>query len=322
MDNIIGENIMTCDTFTLHTVDVQEIFCFNSYKLGEEWGRHPARMVDCLMYNETYADCFPICFPLCFDVDASDYSFARTEVSDEIQYCDGNASPTDRDTTVVKVEIRAYSTAMNSCGVLTAYLRPVFLAGDGDNHSWIPVNWTVDYVPPEWSEWFDITTDTNAPATWTWNDVNNVGVDHWMVHTVCTDANYLDTGRIDLRVTWHDAVTLSNPLYNSLDNSLNKQLKQFNLWEDYAIHDDGISGQPLSFESIEVGVAEGIKTAAQVVQEKFAKIDSWMDNHYNVVLDEFGSCFDAEYAIKNFVVQSMKHPSNYIWKLSLEKVGS
>jgi len=138
-----------------------------------------------------------------------------------------------------------------------------------------------------------------------------------------------------------DSVTLNFPS-NLLDNKLNKQLKQFNLWKDYKLYDEDIAGQPLNFEGIEVGIiikgssyrvcfplcfpicfeADIIKTAAQAAQEKFAKIHSWMESHRNVVLTEFGDCFNGEYAIKNFTVQSMKHPSNYAWKLTLEKVGN
>lgn len=313
---------MECREFTLRTADIQETFCFNSYQPGEEWEIHPARMVDCLMYDETYAGCFPMCFPICFDVDASNYSYARTYTSDEVQYCNGNASPIGLSTTVTKVEIRAHSTSMNSCGTLTAYLRPVFIAGDGDTHSWIPPAYTLYYVPPEWSEWFDITSDTNAPGTWDWNDINNLGADHWMVKTACTDLDHLDTTRIEVRVTWYDSVVLTYPLEGTLDNELNKQLKKFNLWKDYKLHDEGISGQPLNLESIEVGIAAGGKTAAQVAQEKFEKIHSWIENNYNVLLSEFGDCFNAEYAIKDFTVDSMKHPSNYIWRLSLEKAGN
>lgn len=321
MDDFIGENIMTCDAFIFRTVNIQEIFCFNNHYLNEEWEIHPEKMVDCIMYDEAYGGGFPLCFPICFDQNASSYQTAKTYTSNRVQWCNGNASPVNRDTTVTKVEIRAYSTSMNSCGTLIAYLRPVFTAGDGDTHSWIPPGYTLYYAPPQWSAWFNITNDTNAPSTWTWEEVNNLGVDHWMVKTECTDLNHLDTARIEMRITWYDSVILSNPLINSPDNKLNKQLKQFNLWEKYKLHDEGIAGQPLNFEGIEVGVATGEKTAAQVAQEKFAKIHSWIENHYNVLLNEFGNCFDAKYAIKDFAVQSMKHSSNYMWKLYLEKAG-
>lgn len=328
MDNLTGENLMVCNTFTLRTTDIQEIFYFNSYDVSEKWEDYPARMVDGLMYEEGFG-----------------YSVAATSISNNIQRCDGNSSPTDRSTIITKIEIRVYSNIQNSCGTLTAYIRPNFTAGDGDTHSWIPPAWQIgndNFIPPEWSIWFDITNDTNAPVTWTWNDVNNLNVDHWMIRTICGNPDRCYTGRIGIRVTWHDSVTLSNPLPSSLDNKLNKQLKPFNLWKDYKLHDEGIAGQPLNFSGVEVGISDKIygvcfplcfpvcfnkaigisKSAAQVAQEKFAKIHTWVENHYNILLGEFGDCFNAKYAIKNFTVNSMRHPSNYAWKLSLEKVGN
>jgi len=322
----------TCDTFTFRTVDIEEIFYFDSYdtdglRLG--WEDFPARMVDGTMYDETLGI----------------YMTAATWISNRIQWCDGNTAPTDRDTTITKVEIRAYSVVANSCGTCTAYIRPVFTDGQGDTHSWLPPGSSEDEIPPAWSVWFDITNDTNAPSTWTWLDVNNLDADHWMVKTVCGNPNGCQTARIEIRVTWHDSVILSGPIFDGLDNRLEKGLKSFNLWEDYAIYDKGIEGQPLVFRGIEIGCEEAIGqaygacfplcvpfcfddiigagsyiSAAQAAQEKFEKIHNWMENNYNVVLDEFGDCFDAEYAIKNFTVQSMNHPSNYAWKLTLEKV--
>lgn len=132
-----------------------------------------------------------------------------------------------------------------------------------------------------------------------------------------------------------DSVILNCPFRDSLNNRLDKQLKQFNLWADYKLHDEGIAGQPLNFEGIERGKTYGvcfplcfpicfnqvIEITAQTAQEKFAKIHSWMENHYTITLSAFGNCFDATFIIKNFTVQSMKHPSSYLWKLSLEKVS-
>jgi len=323
MDNITGEDIMTCNEFTIRTVDIQEMFYFDHYstdglRLG--WEDNPEDMVDGDIATTA----------------------AATYTNNRIQWCDENTCPTDRDTTITKVEIRAYSSCGNSCGTLTAYLKPIFTAGDGDTHSYLPPGLG---IPPYWCDWIDITTDTNAPSTWTWADVNSMDVDHWMVKTICGDPNGMFTHRIEIRVTWHDSVTLTGkPLIDTLNNTLNKQLKKFNLWESYELHDEGIAGQPLEFEGVEVGVAEmeeniyGVcfplcfpicfnqvissgesKSAAQVAQEKFQKIHSWMENNYDVEIDGLGNCFDAEYSIRNFATRSMNHPSNYAWRLSLER---
>jgi len=290
---------------------------FNNYDIGgEEWQYSPQQMAD-----------------------GSINLYAASKTVNEIELLTSNSliEPLQYGNTVVKVEIRArHRTYTATTGTIA--LRPVFSDGDGDNHILNSINLGA------WSEWFDITEDTNAPSTWTWEDVNNLDVNHWMVKTVCGNPNGCQTARIEIRVTWHDSVTLSGPLWNSLDNKLDKQLKPFNLWKDYKLHDEGIAGQPLNFEGIEVGICKGSideygicfplcmpicfnsvistsvsKSAAQVAQEKFAKIHNWIEKHYNITLSEFGDCFNAEYAIVNFTVQSMKHPSNYKWILTLEK---
>ena len=45
----------------------------------------------------------------------------------------------------------------------------MFSSSDGDNHIFSPG------TNASWSEWFDITADTNAPRPWTWTDVDNLG---------------------------------------------------------------------------------------------------------------------------------------------------
>jgi len=329
MDIIAGEDIMACEAFILRTADITEIFYFNSYDAVEKWEDTPERMVDGLMYNES----------------TGLYSTAATWISNTVQLCDGNSAPSDRETTITKVEIRAYSVVADSCGTCTAYMRPVFIAGDGDTHLWYPPGSSEDEVPPEWSEWFDITSDTNAPATWTWVDVYNLGVDHWMVKTVCGNPNGCQTARIEIRVTWYDSVELT--LVDSLDKSLSKLLQDFNLWVSYDIADRGIDRQPLNLSGYEIGTEEGgiitfaticfplcfplcfesgsegtvDKTAAQSAQDKIAKIHDWMENHYNVKIEQFGACFDEEYSIADFAVESLNHPSNYRWRLSLEEAS-
>ena len=300
---------MTCNTFILRTTGIQEMFYFNHYTVDGArpgWIDDPEKMVDGIVFG----------------------SAATTWTNNQIQWCDENTSPTDRTTTVTKVEIRAYSQCRDSCGTLLGYLKPIFTTGNGDDHSYTPPT-VENNEAPNWCSWIDITNDTNAPVTWTWEDVNNLDVDHWLVRTICGDPNNLSTARIEIRVTWYDFVVLTKPLENSPDNKLDKQLKPFNLWRDYKIHDEGIAGQPLNFDGIEVGTAGNcfplcfplcFKLPAQMAQEKFAKIHSWMENNYNIILNEFGDCFNAEYAIKDFTVASMKHPSNYMWKLRLEKV--
>jgi len=69
------------------------------------------------------------------------------------------------------VEIRYYGFDDDGSGQITYInLTPVFPGGEGDVHS-------TDPSPGgTWCDWQDITTDTNAPATWTWNDIVTLNV--------------------------------------------------------------------------------------------------------------------------------------------------
>lgn len=324
MDINAGENLnMACDTFVLRTTDITETFYFDSYatdasRLG--WEDFPQKMVDGILYDES----------------TGLYEVAYTWLSNRIQWCDENSSPTDRDTTVTKVEIRAYSSSIDSNGPVTAYLRPVF-SGDsnGDSHSWAPTGDFSEGAVPYWSPWFDITNDTNAPEVWTWAHVNSLDVDHWATVSAGGDPNGCQTAMIELRVTWHDSVVLSGPLPETLNASLEKNQKRFNLHTSHQLFDDDIAGQPLSLEGVENGETSGgllcvpvclpvcfsdETDAATSAQTKISKIHSWMENNYDVQIEEFGNCFDAKYAINNFRVSSMHQSSVYKWILELERI--
>lgn len=51
---------------------------------------------------------------------------------------------------------------------------------------------------PAWTSWFDITSDTNAPGTWTWSDVTNLDVDA----TAIVSNGNLWVYKVELRVTY------------------------------------------------------------------------------------------------------------------------
>jgi len=72
-------------------------------------------------------------------------------------------------------------------------LRPVFADGDGDNHihDWISM-WLY------WTEWYDITSDTNAPSHWTWEDIVNLKCDVQAINTSSGNA----VSMVQIRVSW------------------------------------------------------------------------------------------------------------------------
>lgn len=93
---------------------------------------------------------------------------------------------------IIKVEIRGYCSEEDVYGQMT--LTPVFTAGDGDahNHDWPGV-----ISGGGWSDWFDITTDTNAPSPWTWTAVQSLGC---KATTVGDGTDYCY--KVEIRVTY------------------------------------------------------------------------------------------------------------------------
>lgn len=121
-------------------------YYFNSYdEGGEEWPSGPEYMVDGGLLNS-----------------------ASSGTSAVVQLCNGNTNDGKDLGPVTKVELRAYAKCGSYSDGNKTYLRPVFTGGDGDNHD------LGDIASADWSLYHDITTDTNAPGTWTWSDVQNL----------------------------------------------------------------------------------------------------------------------------------------------------
>jgi len=101
---------------------------------------------------------------------------------------------------ITKVEIRAYA----ACGEnITAdrqdlRLTPKFDGSNGDAHEQGDTAFN-----PAWLGYFDITSDTNAPVTWDWDDVVALDMTCYSYGVRKTAALI---ARIDIRVTHRDKV--------------------------------------------------------------------------------------------------------------------
>ena len=179
-------------------------FYFNSHDDTEKWGNDPGYMVDGIPGT-----------------------LANTDVDLKVQLCDENTCAETSSVEITKVEIRAFSLCANFTETITAYMRPVFSGGDGDNHSWIPPSDT-NGEPPEWSEWFDITSDTNAPGTWAWSDVTGLDVDIYPDLPVGGDPYSMFAGKIEIRATSLSRCTIIAPENVSTDHAQN--VKEMNMW--------------------------------------------------------------------------------------------
>ena len=132
----------TRTSLTSSTESKSMIFYFDDYDAANAWNSNPENMVD------------------------GDYGTFATEtlIDDKVQILTNNTVFGDGVGSIDTVEIRLFGIFAFSGKV---DIQPVFTGGDGTYITGL--NPAGDYT-----SWYDITTDTNAPATWGWDDVSNM----------------------------------------------------------------------------------------------------------------------------------------------------
>ena len=123
-------------------------------------------------------------------VDGDEETVASTVDDGDVELCDTNTCPGTNLGKITKVELRAWGSVSDGGNVV--YLRPVFVAGDGDNH-----NSGIDMVEG-WASWIDITSDTNAPSPWTWAAVQALDCDVEFSKNV----SGASVSKVEIRVTY------------------------------------------------------------------------------------------------------------------------
>jgi hypothetical protein len=132
-------------------------------------------------------------------VDGSTASHAWSAADGNTQLLNSNTCPGTDLGTITKVELRVYGAVSGTDpDDDDLILRPVFGgSSDGDDHQ-------IDIYGggsgnKDWSAWIDITTDTNAPGTWDWDDVVNLDCDVVQVQIGALDNAF--AGMIEIRVS-------------------------------------------------------------------------------------------------------------------------
>jgi len=123
------------------------IYYFNDYDSGEAWQYYPEKMVD--GNPDTYA----------------------STCSTDIELCNSNTCNGNDLGPIETVHARVR--AKTSGGSTIMIFRPIFGGNDGNNY---PFN---VQSTASWSDWIDITNDTNGPdyGNWTWDDIENLDCD-------------------------------------------------------------------------------------------------------------------------------------------------
>jgi hypothetical protein len=168
-----------------------DTYYFDSYDTGgEEWLTSPADMAD-----------------------VSAATYATSNLDGDVEHLTSNTSGGADIGTITKVEIRARTYQDNDLsGSIT--LRPIFNGADGNDHGFTPPVATGD-----WSAYIDITTDTNAPSTWSWTDVVNLDADVVWNQNVGSNTGFV--AKVEIRVTYEDENVLSYAeLYNKTNSTV------------------------------------------------------------------------------------------------------
>lgn len=125
--------------------------------------------------------------------------FAKTNETNDVQRLTGNTCSGEILGVITKVEIRGYGRDSDISGDhdVTVVFYPIFTGrrrGAGEH-------WDFSYAKEgSWSDWFDITNDSKAPSTWTWETVEELNVDVKLSETFGTVKAYVS--KVEIRVTY------------------------------------------------------------------------------------------------------------------------
>jgi hypothetical protein len=176
-------------TFKSGTVTNTISFYFNNYDTGTAWSTSPGNMTD--GNTSTYAS-------------TSSGSETQQLISSNFAIQSG---------TITKVEARVYGYQTNNQNG-RIILTPVFGGTtDGTDHPYVaPVdngNWSAD---------FDITSDTNAPSTWTWSDLYNLDMKVKWEDNGSGNTAYVS--KVEYKVTYLTSGTAYVELYNRTNSTV------------------------------------------------------------------------------------------------------
>lgn len=161
VSNVTSEYNTTFDSvnFTWSGVG-EEIYYFNSSG-ANEWAINPSNLID-----------------------DDPETFARPGEVTFVYNLDENTCPGVDLGDIYSVALRMYAYDTGD----TVTITPSYDDGAGDGNVFNPA------INPAWSSWYDVTTDTNAPSPWSWNNISDMNV------TLTASGINIWGGMVELRV--------------------------------------------------------------------------------------------------------------------------
>jgi hypothetical protein len=163
----------------------EKLYYFDSYESGgpKEWATNPGYMVD-----------------------GNISTYASTAINLDLERCNNNTCDGTDLGTITKVEIRCYGYHAVGWCQADIILRPIINTKPGDDHTYVTP------ISGNWSQWFDITDDTNAPADWQWNDIKDLFCDVVAQKDPMGPPTFtLYCSKVEVRVTYNIGPVISNP---------------------------------------------------------------------------------------------------------------
>ena len=304
-----GDCVRDC-SLLIKTVPSYEIYHFDSYDVGgEEWTTNPEYMVD-----------------------SSTSMQAVESANGIIQYCLSTTyTPSDEFHTYRvfdKIEFRIFAFYSGGTAV-DVKCRPVFSAGDGSNYQY-SINDTYDNAV--WTNWEDITSDTNAPSEWTEEDITNLGMDVERAGAGTADCN---VGKIEVRVQWHYEVPIIFPHREGAEGKLSKVLTLFNFWtDDYDIIDEGMNDDGITLRGLDI-MCEDIEPecmsfpacfpwcvnigATAQFHKKWHMLEVLANTGIIIEFDTLEKTLDGTFIIKSINLSSVNDERAYMYNVILKR---
>lgn len=170
---------------------------------------------------------------------------------------------------ITKVEIRTHMKRdVGLQGTYSWALSPRYVDGDGQ------FLYVYPGTSPSWSPWLDITSLDNAPSSWTWSDVQNLGL--WFFEVNTPDDTVIYASKIELRIVCYEQFIVTRDASISSETNNFSFTPSFNYSENVTFKipvSNSVQGIINVTNNTAGGLATEVNSTAELVNNTF-----WYDS--------------------------------------------